>query len=91
MWRIQLKIANNFISSIDNEEELVMHIKSYNIEIIISDEVDEHIKEFFDSLKNSHQNNLKSMKGTEFVFDYVYLLYYKIKTTCGRSYIDSPD
>ena len=93
-WKIQLTMANNFISSIDNDEELVMRIKSYNIEIIINDEVDEYIKELFDSLKNSHQNNLKSMKGTEFVFDYVYLLYckcHKIKTTRGRSYIDSPD
>ena len=34
------------------------------------------------------------MKGSEFVFDYVYLLYYKchkINPNCGGSYIDSPD
>ena len=29
------------------------------------------------SLKNRYQNNLKSMKGSEFVFDYVQLLYYE--------------
>ena len=28
MWKIQLTIANNFISSIDNDEEHVMHSKS---------------------------------------------------------------
>ena len=33
--------------------------------------------ELFDSLKNRYQNNLESMKGSEFVFDYVQLLYYK--------------
>ena len=27
-WKIQLTIANNFISSIDNDEECVMHLKS---------------------------------------------------------------
>ena len=37
----------------------------------------EVIQELFDSLKNRYQNNSESMKGTEFVFDYVQLLYYK--------------
>ena len=34
------------------------------------------------------------MKGSEFVFHYVHLLYYechKINLNCGGSYIDSPD
>ena len=34
------------------------------------------------------------MKGSDFVFDYVHLLYYKchkINPNCGGSYIDSPD
>ena len=74
-WKIQLTTASNFISSIDNDEELVMHSKSDNLEIMISDEADEVIKELFDSLKNRYQNNLESMKGSEFVFNYVYLLY----------------
>ena len=34
-WKIQLTIANSFISSIDNDEERVMHSKCHNIEIII--------------------------------------------------------
>ena len=93
-WKIQLTIANNFISSIDNDEEHVMHSKSDNIEIMINDEADEVIKELFDSLKNRYQNNLESMKGSEFVFDYVHLMYYKchkINLNRGGSYIDSPD
>ena len=48
----------------------------------------------FDSLKNRYQNNLESKKGTEFIFDYVHLLYYKchkINPNCGGSYIDSSD
>ena len=93
-WNIQLTIANHFISSIDNDEERVMHSKSDNIEIMINNEADEAIKELFDSLKNRYQNNLESMKGTEFVFDYVQLLYYKcheINLNCGGLYLDYPD
>ena len=70
--KIQLAIANNFISSIDNDEERVMHSKSDNIQVMISDEPDEVIKELFDSRKNRYQNNLESIKGSELVFDYVH-------------------
>ena len=52
-----------------------MHSKSDNIKIIISDEADEVIKKLSDSRKNRYQNNLQSMRGSEFVFDYVQLLY----------------
>ena len=70
-----------------------MHSKSDNIEIMISDEADEVIKRLFNSLKNRYQNNLQSMRGSELVFDYVQLLYYKYhKINFNRrgSYIGSP-
>ena len=76
-WKVQLAIANNFISSIDNDEKRVMHSKSDNIEIMINDKTDEVTKELFDSLKIRYQNNLESMKGSEFVFNYVQLSSYK--------------
>ena len=61
---------------------------------MINDEADEAIKEFFKSIKNRHQNNLESMKGSDFVLNYIYLLYYKCHkinpNRCG-SYVDSPD
>ena len=87
-------IANNFIYSIDNVEERLMHWKNDNIEIMVNNEAEKVIKKLFDSLKNRYQNNLETMKGSEFVFDYVQLLYYKchkIYPNCGRSYIKSPD
>ena len=69
-----------------------MHSESDNIEIMISDKADEVIKKLFDSLKNRYQNNMQSMKGSEFDFDYVQLLYcHKINLNSGGSYIDSPD
>ena len=43
-WKIQLTIAINFISSKDNGENRVMHLKSNNIEIMVNDEADEVIK-----------------------------------------------
>ena len=61
---------------------------------MITDEAHAVIKEFLIHLKKRYQNNLESMKGNEFVFDYVYLLYYKCHKTNlnrGGSYIDSPD
>ena len=69
-----------------------MHSKLDNIEIGINNEADEIVKEL--SLKNRYQNNLESMKGSEFIFDYVQLKYYnchKINPNRCGSYLDSPD
>ena len=83
----------DFISSKDNDQERAELSKCDNIKTMFNDKADEAIKEFFDSLKNRYQNNLKSIEDKEFVFDYVYFLYYKchkINPNCGGSYIDSP-
>ena len=49
-----LTIPNNFISSIDNNEDHVTDSKSNNLVIMINDEADEVIKKLFDSLKNRY-------------------------------------
>ena len=67
------------MSSLDNPEGRVMHSKIDNLEIMINNEADEVIKELFDLLKNRCQNTLESMKGSEFVFHYVCLMYDVIK------------
>ena len=82
------------MSSSDNDEEHVMHSKSDNKEIMINDEADEIIEGLFDSLKSRYQNNLESIRGREYVFDYVHLMHYKchkINPIRGGSYIDSPE
>ena len=61
----------------DNDEDRVMHSKSVDIEIMSSDEAVKVLKKLFDSIKNRYQNNLESMRGSKFVFDYVQLLYCK--------------
>ena len=60
----------------------------------MNEKTDEIIEKLFDSLKNRYQNNLELKKGSEFVFNYVQLLYYKcrkINPNRGGSYIGSSD
>ena len=57
---------------ITNEKHGI-HSKSDNIEIRIIDEADEVIEELFKLLKNRYQNNLESIKCSEFIFSYVYI------------------
>ena len=55
--------------------------------------INEFIKELYKLLKNRYQNILELMKGSDFVFDYDHLLYYKchrLNLNCGGLYIDSP-
>ena len=73
-WRIQLSIAINFVFSKDNDEKQGIYSKSVSIEIMINDEASKVIKKLFKSLRNRYQNNLESMKNSELLFDYVYLL-----------------
>ena len=72
-----------------------MHSKSDNIEIIINDKADEIIEKRFQILLSRYQIGLEtSMKGSDFIFDCVHLVYYKchkINFKRGGSYIDSPD
>ena len=44
---------------------------------MINDKADYVIEELSKLPKNRYQNNSESIKGSEFVFDYVRLLYYK--------------
>ena len=41
---------------------------------MMNDEADEVIKQPCDSLKNTYQNNLESMKGSDFVFNYLFFI-----------------
>ena len=86
-WKIQLKIAINFISSKDSEETRTMHKNSDNIEIMMNSERDEIMNELFRSLLQNYQEGLEeSMRRSLFILDSVDLLRYHLqKTSLKRS------
>ena len=61
---------------------------------MIGNETNENIDELFDSFLQKYQEGLeKSMKGKEFVFanvDLLYCKFHRISLNSGGSYIDSP-
>ena len=93
-WKIQLTMAINFISSKDSDETQTMHTKSNNVEILIGSNTDEIIKDLFESFLQKYQEGLEeSMRGSEFVYDSVDVLYYninKVSLRRGGLYIDLP-
>ena len=72
---------------------LTMHTKSSNVEIMIGSETDEIIEDLFESFLQKYQEGLEeSMRGSEFTYDSVDILYYnlnKVTLSRGGSYIDS--
>ena len=80
-WTIQLSAEINFISSkSDFDETRIMHTKSDYLEIMIGSDTNEVIEHHFKSLLQRYQENLEEkMKGSEFNFDGVNVLYYDLK------------
>ena len=94
-WQIQLIMKTNFISSENFNETRDMHSKSDNIEIMVGVDTNEIIKNLFNSLIQRYQKGLKeSMRGSDFVFDYVESLNYifhRVDLKRSGSYIETPD
>ena len=71
-----------------------MHTRSNNVEIMVGSETNEIIKDLFESFLQKCQEGLEeSMRGSEFVYDCVDVLYYnlnKVSLSRGGSYIDLP-
>ena len=93
-WKIQLTAEINFTSlKPDSNEPRIMHTKSDNEEIMVGSDTSDVIKELFKSFLQRYQEGLQEkIKGSDFEFDGVNLLYYnfnKISLNRGRSYIES--
>ena len=93
-WKIQLTAEINFTSlKPDSNETRVMHTKSDNEEIMVGSDTSDVIKELFKSFLQRYQEGLQEkMKGSDFEFDGVNLLYYdfnEISLNRGGSYIES--
>ena len=68
----------NFISSKDSDETRNLHTKSNNIEIMMGNKTDENIEKLLGSLLQNYQKDLEeSMRGSEFNFSSIDLLYYR--------------
>ena len=77
-WKIQLTIAINIFSSKDGKEEHVMHASSDNVKFKPYSDASNVIDKLFKSLRSKFQVNLiTSMRGSDFIFDSVQLMYYK--------------
>ena len=77
-WKVQLTAEINFTSlKSDSDEIHIMHTKSDNTEIMIGSDTNEVIKELFKSFLQRYQEGLQEkMRGSEFEFDGIHLLYY---------------
>ena len=52
-------MAINFVSSKDSDETRTMHTKSNNVEIMVGSEIDEMIKDLFESFLQKYQEGLE--------------------------------
>ena len=75
-WKIHLAIATNFISSKDTEEERVMYAMSGNIKFTSHNDANDVVNELFESLLSRYEDNSETlMRGSNFIFDSVQLMY----------------
>ena len=85
----------NFISSRNFTESRDMYSKSDNFEIMMGGNTNEIIRNLFNSILRRYQGGLhESMRGSEFVFDYVESLNYifhKVDLKRSGSYIETPE
>ena len=90
--KIQLTMAINFISSKDSDETGIVHTKSNNAEIMVGSQTDEIIEDLFEFFLKKYQEGLEEpMRGSEFAYDSVDVLYLnKVSLSRGGSYIYSP-
>ena len=93
VWKIQINIHVNFISSIDTGEIRTIYTWSNNVSIMQGRDTNDIIKELFESFIHDYQEKLKIIKGSDFFFESVDLMDYKlhrVRLNRGGSYIKSP-
>ena len=93
VWKIQICMHVNFISSRDTGETRIYYVWSDNVSIMQGEDTNAIIREIFRSFLHNYQQELKMIKGSDFVFESVDLLDYKlhrVRLNRGGSYIKSP-
>ena len=83
----------NFISSRDTGETRIYYVWSNKVSVMQDKDTYDIIREIFKSFLHNYQQELKIIKGSDFVFESVDLLDYKlhrVRLNRGGSYINSP-
>ena len=81
-----------FISSKDTGETNTIYVWSDNVKIMWGINTNNIIKELFQSFLHNYHDQLKKISGSEFIFESVELMNYKlhrVRLRRGRSYIKS--
>ena len=94
-WKLQLSAEIFFVSQKPDSNEIrIMYTRSTPEEIIIGCETEEVAENLIMQLLQKYQGNLQNkMKGSDFIFNGIYYLYYdlnRITISKGGSYIESP-
>ena len=94
VWKIQISIRVNFISSNDTGKTRTIYLWSNNKSIMWGSDTNNIIREPFWSFLHNYQEELKIIKGSNFAFESVELMDYKlhrVRLRRGGSYIKSPE
>ena len=92
VWKIQINMHVNFISPKDTGETRIFYVLSNKVSIMQGKET-YIIREIFRSFLHNYQEKLKMIKGSDFVFESVDLMDYKlhkVRLKRGGSYVKSP-
>ena len=84
----------NFISSRDTGETRIDYVWSDNVSIMQGEDTKAIIREIFKSFLHNYQQEIKIIKGSDFVFESADLIDYKlhrVRLNRGGSYIKSPE
>ena len=93
VWKIEISMSANFISSKGTEETCIIYVLSHNEKIIWGNETDNIIIKPFESFIGNYQKEEQIMRGgSDFMFESVELMDYKLHKKSlkrGTSYIES--
>ena len=71
VWKIQISMRVNFITSKDTGETYTIYVWSDNVSIIWGNDTNDTIREIFSSFLKKYQEELKIIKRSDFVFESV--------------------
>ena len=78
VWKIQISMRVNFISSEDTGETRTIYVWSNKGSIMWGRDTDDIIRKPFRTFLHNYQEELKIIKGSDFVFKSIELMGYKL-------------